>query len=87
MRRRLDAAVGAVEHRVDWLGDEARKRAADQDVEDRIAVLVDRGREHRELPIQADFVGKHVQTTPEEIIKVMLKEFDEVEAVGVFEKQ
>ena len=52
-----------------------------------LAVLVDRGREHRELPIQADFVGKHVQTTPEEIIKVMLKEFDEVEAVGVFEKQ
>lgn len=51
-----------------------------------LAVLVDRGREHRELPIQADFVGKHVQTTPEEIIKVMLKEFDEVEAVGVFER-
>jgi pyrimidine operon attenuation protein / uracil phosphoribosyltransferase len=51
-----------------------------------LAVLVDRGREHRELPIQADFVGKHVQTTPEEIIKVMLKEFDEIEAVGVFER-
>ncbi|MFN0140535.1 MAG: bifunctional pyr operon transcriptional regulator/uracil phosphoribosyltransferase PyrR [Pyrinomonadaceae bacterium] len=51
-----------------------------------LAVLIDRGREHRELPIQADFVGKHVQTTPEEIIKVMLKEFDEVEAVGVFER-
>lgn len=51
-----------------------------------LAVLIDRGREHRELPIQADFVGKHVQTTPDEIIKVMLKEFDEVEAVGVFER-
>ncbi len=51
-----------------------------------LAVLVDRGREHRELPIQADFVGKHVQTTPSEIIKVMLKEFDETEAVGVFER-
>lgn len=52
-----------------------------------LAVLIDRGSEHRELPIQADFVGKHVQTTPEEIIKVMLKDFDEVEAVGVFERK
>ena len=51
-----------------------------------LAVLIDRGREHRELPIQADFIGKHVQTTPEEIIKVMLKEFDDIEAVGVFER-
>jgi pyrimidine operon attenuation protein/uracil phosphoribosyltransferase len=49
-----------------------------------LAVLIDRGREHRELPIQADFVGKMVQTKSSEIIKVMLKEFDEVEAVGIF---
>ena len=45
-----------------------------------------RGREHRELPIQADFVGKVVPTKQAEIIKVMLKEFDEVEAVGIFER-
>ena len=51
-----------------------------------LAVLVDRGREHRELPIQADFVGKVVPTKQTEIIKVMLKEYDEVEAVGIFEK-
>jgi pyrimidine operon attenuation protein/uracil phosphoribosyltransferase len=51
-----------------------------------LAVLVDRGREHRELPIQADFVGKHVPTKQTEIIKVMLKEFDDVEAVGIFAK-
>jgi pyrimidine operon attenuation protein/uracil phosphoribosyltransferase len=51
-----------------------------------LAVLVDRGIEHRELPIQADFVGNYVQTTADEIIKVMLKEFDEVEAVGIFER-
>lgn len=44
-----------------------------------LAVLVDRG--HRELPIQADYVGKFVQTTDEEIIKVMLPEFDEKEQV------
>lgn len=51
-----------------------------------LAVLVDRGREHRELPIQADFIGKLVPTKQTEIIKVMLKEFDDVEAVGIFEK-
>lgn len=51
-----------------------------------LAVLVDRGREHRELPIQADFIGKIVPTKQTEIIKVMLKEFDEVEAVGIFER-
>ena len=51
-----------------------------------LAVLVDRGKEHRELPIQADFVGKTVPTKKSEIIKVMLKQFDDVEAVGIFEK-
>ena len=51
-----------------------------------LAVLIDRGREHRELPIQADFIGKLVPTKQTEIIKVMLKEFDGVEAVGIFEK-
>ena len=49
-----------------------------------LAVLIDRG--HRELPIQADFIGKAVDTTQNEIIKVMLKEFDDVEAVGIFER-
>ena len=51
-----------------------------------LAVLIDRGREHRELPIQADFVGKIVPTKSTEIIKVMLKDFDDVEAVGIFER-
>ncbi|MEO6051920.1 MAG: bifunctional pyr operon transcriptional regulator/uracil phosphoribosyltransferase PyrR [Pyrinomonadaceae bacterium] len=51
-----------------------------------LAVLIDRGTEHRELPIQADFVGKIVPTKQTEIIKVMLKEFDDVEAVGIFER-
>jgi len=49
-----------------------------------LAVLVDRGREHRELPIQADFVGKVVPTSKSEIIKVMLKEYDDKEAVGIY---
>ncbi len=34
----------------------------------RLAVLIDRGR--RELPIHADCVGEHVQTTDTEVIKV-----------------
>jgi pyrimidine operon attenuation protein / uracil phosphoribosyltransferase len=51
-----------------------------------LAVLIDRGKEHRELPIQADFVGKMLSTKKSEIIKVMLKEFDDVEAVGIFER-
>ena len=51
-----------------------------------LAVLIDRGREHRELPIQADFIGKLVPTKQNEIVKVMLKEFDDVEAVGMFER-
>lgn len=36
--------------------------------------LVDRG--HRELPIRADFVGKNVPTSLEEIISVKMPEYD-----------
>jgi pyrimidine operon attenuation protein / uracil phosphoribosyltransferase len=50
-----------------------------------LAVLIDRG--HRELPIQADYVGTSVQTTDAEIVKVMLKEYDEEEQVVVVENQ
>jgi len=49
-----------------------------------LAVLIDRG--HRELPIQADYVGKYVQTSDAEIIKVMLKDYDEEEQVIVVEQ-
>lgn len=40
----------------------------------KLAVLIDRG--WRELPIQAEFVGKSVKTAADEVIKVMLKETD-----------
>jgi pyrimidine operon attenuation protein/uracil phosphoribosyltransferase len=50
-----------------------------------LAVLIDRGKEHRELPIQADYVGKNVPTKKTEIIKVLLKDFDDEEGVGIFE--
>lgn len=39
-----------------------------------LLVLIDRG--HRELPIQADFVGKFIATEPNEQIDVFLKESD-----------
>ena len=50
-----------------------------------LAVLIDRG--WRELPIQADYIGKYVTTTEKEIIKVMLPEFDETEQVLVVEQK
>ena len=50
-----------------------------------LAVLIDRG--HRELPIQADYVGQHVQTTAYEIVKVMLADYDEEERVIVVERE
>lgn len=39
-----------------------------------LAVLIDRG--HRELPIRADFVGKNVPTSQDEIVRVHLEEPD-----------
>ncbi|MCK4259120.1 MAG: bifunctional pyr operon transcriptional regulator/uracil phosphoribosyltransferase PyrR [Halanaerobiales bacterium] len=39
-----------------------------------LAVLVDRG--HRELPIRADYVGKNVPTSNQEVIHVALDEID-----------
>ncbi|MBP3931269.1 MAG: bifunctional pyr operon transcriptional regulator/uracil phosphoribosyltransferase PyrR [Peptostreptococcaceae bacterium] len=46
-----------------------------------LAVLVDRG--HRELPIRADYVGKNVPTSKNEIISVMLEEVDEQDSVTI----
>ncbi len=40
----------------------------------RLAVLVDRG--HRELPIQADFVGKTVDTADDDVVKVAFEATD-----------
>src|SRR5262249_28262324 len=48
-----------------------------------LAGPVDRGQ--RELPIQADYMGKIVPTKGEEIVKVMLTEFDSAEKVLIVE--
>jgi pyrimidine operon attenuation protein/uracil phosphoribosyltransferase len=45
----------------------------------RLAVLVDRG--HRELPIQADYVGHRVPTAPGDRVNVRLAETDGVDEV------
>ena len=49
-----------------------------------LAVLIDRG--HRELPIEATYIGKHVPTSSREIIEVKFREVDNDEQVLLVEK-
>ena len=49
-----------------------------------LAVLVDRG--HREIPIRADYVGKNLPTSRNEIVSVRLEEFDRVDEVVIEER-
>lgn len=46
-----------------------------------LGVLIDRG--HRELPIRADYVGKNIPTSKNEIVQVRLAESDGVDEVVV----
>lgn len=50
-----------------------------------LAVLIDRG--HRELPIRADFIGKNLPTSHQEIVKVFLKEVDNINQVLIYERE
>ncbi|MDD5282236.1 MAG: bifunctional pyr operon transcriptional regulator/uracil phosphoribosyltransferase PyrR [Candidatus Omnitrophica bacterium] len=50
-----------------------------------LAVLVDRG--HRELPIRADFVGKNIPTSKQEIVEVHLEESDGNDEVLIVGKE
>jgi pyrimidine operon attenuation protein / uracil phosphoribosyltransferase len=49
-----------------------------------LCVLIDRG--HRELPIEAAFIGRTVQTTENQIIEVKLREVDDADKVLLMEK-
>jgi pyrimidine operon attenuation protein/uracil phosphoribosyltransferase len=49
-----------------------------------LAVLIDRG--WREIPVEATFVGRHVQTTLKEVIEVKLQEIDGAEKVLLMER-
>ncbi|KPU43990.1 bifunctional protein PyrR [Oxobacter pfennigii] len=48
-----------------------------------LAILIDRG--HRELPIRADYVGKNVPTSKNEIVSVSIDEIDGVNKVVINE--
>ena len=50
----------------------------------RLCVLVDRG--HREMPIEATFIGNSVQTSDTEIVEVHLKEIDGDERVVLVDR-
>ena len=49
-----------------------------------LLVLIDRG--HRELPIQADFVGKSLQTQPQDHVDVLIKDLDGEDGVRLTRK-
>ena len=49
-----------------------------------LCALIDRG--HRELPIEAAFVGRKIETTQDEIVEVKLQETDGAEKVLLMER-
>ena len=49
-----------------------------------LCVLIDRG--HREMPIEAQYVGRNVQTSDSEIIEVRLQEIDNEERVVLVDR-
>jgi pyrimidine operon attenuation protein/uracil phosphoribosyltransferase len=49
-----------------------------------LLVLIDRG--HRELPIEARYTGRTVQTSETEIIEVKFQEIDDTEKVLLCER-
>ncbi|HTT32703.1 MAG TPA: bifunctional pyr operon transcriptional regulator/uracil phosphoribosyltransferase PyrR [Methylomirabilota bacterium] len=49
-----------------------------------LCVLIDRG--HREMPIEAQYVGRQVQTSNTEIIEVRLREVDKEERVMLVDR-
>lgn len=63
---------------LDALVDQGRPRRVE------LCVLIDRG--HRELPIQANYVGRVVQTSDTEVVEVRLQEVDQEERVMMCER-
>lgn len=50
----------------------------------RLCVLIDRG--HRELPVEASFIGRTVETSDTEIVEVRLREVDTQERVVLVDR-
>ena len=46
-----------------------------------LAALIDRG--HRELPIRADYVGKNLPTSQNQIVRVQFTELDGIDSVTI----
>ena len=63
---------------LDALFDQGRPRRV------QLAVLIDRG--HRELPIEATYIGRRVPTSSREIIEVKFREVDNDEQVLLVER-
>lgn len=63
---------------LDAIGDYGRPKSI------KLAVLVDRG--HRELPIQADYVGMTIETQRAQRVNVLLNEIDGKDEVVVIEE-
>jgi len=63
---------------LDALVDQGRPRQVE------LCVLIDRG--HRELPIEANYTGREIQTADNEVIEVRLKEVDDEERVMLCER-
>jgi len=63
---------------LDTLNDFGRPRRV------QLAVLVDRG--HRELPIHADYAGRTLTTTRDEVVQVLLREEDGDDRVVLLER-
>jgi pyrimidine operon attenuation protein / uracil phosphoribosyltransferase len=63
---------------LDALFDHGRPRKVE------LLVLIDRG--HREIPVEAQYIGRTIQTTDREIIEVKLKEIDDSEQVLLVER-
>jgi pyrimidine operon attenuation protein/uracil phosphoribosyltransferase len=49
-----------------------------------LAVFVDRG--HREMPVEANFIGRKITTKDSEVVEVRLTEIDGEDAIYVMEK-
>lgn len=50
-----------------------------------LAILVDRG--HRELPIRADYIGKNIPTSDDEVVVVNVNEIDKQDEVSIYENK
>ena len=81
LARMIASNIGRIENKEIPVGELDIMLYRDDLTKIQLAILVDRG--HRELPIRADYVGKNVPTSHNEVIAVQLPEFDGETAVKI----